>query len=144
MTPPESAEDMFELTWSHPLPLKDFKEEFREKPIQNRRTPAKKPKESLKAYRPITSNAWESEEPGLIGRNRVSTAKPYSKHRNQSLQDFDVDTGMAPSRIYSANRNGNRSVKHNTRNVPQSAKASAINLGSTLDPDFLNMFDNRL
>jgi hypothetical protein len=80
---------------------------------------------------------------GPMGKSRVATAKPFTNSRVQSgevAQSHVINPGS--NRILSANRS-NRSA--NTRPlVPHSAKSSTGSIKSNLEPEFLNMFDNRI
>jgi hypothetical protein len=79
ITPPDS--DKLEMTWSHTM----IEEEAERVERVGMTSLSKMRNEPLKAYRPITVNAWEKpDRPNYNG--RVGSANGYKACRKQSLE----------------------------------------------------------
>ena len=116
-------------------------------------TPQKKP---LKAYRPITTNAWERENPDLPriatgsgsyknGRKLPETSTTTPKRRTpKSSFVKQLSEAMPPTVGSKRALSAYRVSRVRTPKSPstRSAKSSTVSFKSSLDPDFLDMFNN--
>jgi hypothetical protein len=81
VTPPDS--NILEMTWSHTNQEIDMNQ-------RKTAVPKSRHNEPLKAYRPITVNAWEKDERSYVN-SRVTTAKNrYTGTRKASMHNFDA------------------------------------------------------
>ena len=116
-------------------------------------TKHKSRKEPLKAYRPITTNAWENPDrhaPARVGSAYANgrktanyadaIAKRKSPRNSMGQQGNEKISIPINKRATSANRHA--PIRTPKSSGIRSAKASTGHLKSSLDPDFLELFNN--